>query len=102
MRDDMTTVSQHTPVKCTDPECMGCMFCAGGLFGCSVCGALEGATPTHCPKERMTADQVDAVYAGRLNFRGGVWVEEVSESSPAWTSTPAFRAEIDRMRATRT
>jgi len=57
----------------SDYTCSPCMFCEGGLSACSVCGAFEGAWPDECPGEQMTAEQVDAVYAGRLNFRDGAW-----------------------------
>lgn len=50
-----------------------CMFCDGGLSACTVCHAFEGAWPDECPGAPMTADQVDAVYDGQLNFRDGQW-----------------------------
>ncbi|MDV6309940.1 hypothetical protein [Gordonia amicalis] len=54
-----------------------CMFCEGGLFACSVCGSFEGATTTQCPKESMTLEQCDAVYAGDLDYRNGKWLPGV-------------------------
>ncbi|MEU4332356.1 hypothetical protein [Nonomuraea dietziae] len=68
----------HVDVKCTNRECNGCMFCDGGLWGCTICGGLEGSMPSTCPGQRMTADQSDAVYGGRLDFRDGQWVEGVA------------------------
>lgn len=50
-----------------------CMFCAGGLSACTVCGAFEGAWPDQCPGAPMTSQQSDAVYAGTLNYRDGAW-----------------------------
>lgn len=50
-----------------------CMFCDGGLSACTVCHAFEGAWPDECPGEPMTADQVDEVYAGQINYRDGQW-----------------------------
>lgn len=63
---------EHVEHRC---ECRrtGCMFCDGGLSACDVCGAFEGATPTHCPGEEMTEAQREEVYAGTLNFRDGMW-----------------------------
>ncbi|QRE00495.1 hypothetical protein [Burkholderia phage BCSR129] len=45
-----------------------CHICDGGLAVCIVCGGAEGSLPTKCPGYRMTADQQDEVYAGRLNY----------------------------------
>lgn len=85
----------HTPVVCTC-RLLTCMFCEGGLFGCSVCGSLESATTTHCPGGRMAAEASDAVYAGTLDFRDGAWREgECSRSSPRWFGTPDGQAELE-------
>jgi hypothetical protein len=60
-----------------------CMICDGGLALCIVCGGLEGGLPTECPGERMTNEQQDAVYSGRIDFVGGVWVDKaISVNSP--------------------
>lgn len=45
-----------------------------GLLHCKVCGGGEGSLPTECPGSKMTGAQEDAVYAGTLNFVGGIWV----------------------------
>jgi len=45
-----------------------------GLQHCKVCNGGEGSLPTDCPGTKMTAWQDEAVYAGSLNFAGGVWV----------------------------
>lgn len=58
------------------------MFCDGGLFACSVCGALEGATPTECPGTQMDTDTVDLVYAGDMDFVQGAWRPQPSPYSP--------------------
>jgi hypothetical protein len=58
----------HNWARCTDRECVGCVFCNGGLASCTVCGGGEGTLPTDCPGERMTATQQDAVYAGSLDY----------------------------------
>lgn len=41
---------------------------------CCVCGGYEGGLPTHCPGKHMDSIQTDAVYQGKLDFRGGEWV----------------------------
>jgi len=66
----------HVEYICPGNHDRQCMFCDGGLFACDVCGAFEGATPDECPGERMRADQSDAVYRGKLNYRDGGWHEE--------------------------
>lgn len=70
--------SGHVEYVCTQEHNdggVGCQFCEGGLFACTTCGAFEGATPDHCPGEKMTPEQRDAVYAGDLNYRDGQWRE---------------------------
>lgn len=92
----------HSPKTCTDyAEGRACMFCDGGLFACARCGSFEGATTTHCPGRKMTADQHDAVYAGTLDFRrkadgSGWWVAVGSPHTPnkGWESA-AVLAAID-------
>lgn len=59
-----------------------CQFCAGGLFACTRCDSFEGATTTHCPGARMTAEEHDAVYAGELDYRAGEWVKVGSPHTP--------------------
>lgn len=41
---------------------------------CKVCGGAEGAMPTDCPGEALSGQQMDDIYAGRLDYRGGAWV----------------------------
>lgn len=66
-----------------------CFICEGGLADCTTCGGAEGAMPTDCPGAQMTSEQIDAVYAGTLDYRGGQWVELTSPHSPA-----AIREEV--------
>ncbi len=97
------SISDHVEIKC-DGTCFTgrCMFCEGELFGCKVCGSHEGATTTDCPKVDMTAEQVDAVYAGTLDFRDGQWREgETSRWSPAWWRSKAGRKELAEYEAAR-
>lgn len=42
-----------------------------GLASCTVCGGGESSLPTDCPGRRMTADEMDAVSAGRIQFKSG-------------------------------
>ena len=56
-----------------------CMFCDGGLFACTVCSSFEGATTTQCPGRKLTAQERDDVYAGRLDYRNGHWTAQ-----PSW------------------
>ena len=42
-----------------------------GLSYCTTCGGGEGSLPTCCPGKRLTADQLDAIYAGTINFHRG-------------------------------
>lgn len=44
-----------------------------GLHYCTVCGGAEGSLPTDCPGVRMTAEQEEAVYHGRLNYAMRQW-----------------------------
>ncbi|QDH91773.1 hypothetical protein SEA_PHRAPPUCCINO_98 [Mycobacterium phage Phrappuccino] len=71
----------HTEYVCPGKHEDGgwtCMFCAGGLFLCTVCGSDEGASTTQCPGRRMTTTENEQVDAGRLDFRGGRWVAQPS------------------------
>lgn len=59
-------------------ECQtgGCIICDGGLSICKVCGGGEGALTTHCPHERMTPEQIDLVYMGKLDYFDSQWIED--------------------------
>lgn len=90
-RDDGHIAVTHT--GCTQPYCS---IREGGLFLCSQCGSTEGATTSECPGERMTEAQIDLVYAGKIDFRGGKWVEECSPHTPV-----AYRDRSLHLRASR-
>lgn len=64
---------------------MSCMYCAGGLFTCTVCGGAEGSLPTDCPGRRMDESEERAVYAGTLDYlvSEGGWTLRPSRHSPA-------------------
>lgn len=52
----------------------GCQFCDGGLGSCTVCGGFEGSLTTICPGVALTAEQLEAVYANKIDFgRGFAW-----------------------------
>jgi hypothetical protein len=88
-RADDTT---HTDFVCNG-ECdrpYGCMFCAGGLWGCSVCMGLEGSMPSECPGTKMSYERAQEVYLGEIDFRNGQWVNE-----PSPFSTKGIMTEVD-------
>lgn len=90
----------HVAFVCTCYR-TGCMFCDGGLFACALCNSFEGATTTHCPGEKMTADQSDAVYAGKLDYRNGAWLEACSRHTPAFWGTPEGQALMEQYKQER-
>ena len=61
----------------------GCALCRGGLALCAMCGVLEGALTSECSGQRLTSEQEEAVYAGTLDYRQGVWMNASSMHSPA-------------------
>ncbi|QOR55633.1 MAG: hypothetical protein VM34scaffold347_44 [Phage 66_12] len=69
--------SNHVNFDCPERNARpACLLCRGNLFFCTVCGAFEGAVPDECPGVTMTEQQFNLVYEGKLNYRGGRWVEE--------------------------
>ena len=40
---------------------------------CKVCGGAEGAMPTDCPGRALSEQQLDDIYAGRLDYMSSVW-----------------------------
>lgn len=78
----------HVAYEC-DKACMyPCMFCQGGLFECINCHSFEDATTSECPGYRMTQDQIDRVYAGKLDYRDGRWIEAASGSCSSHYGMP--------------
>lgn len=55
------------------------------LLHCKVCNGGEGSLPTDCPGQRMTPEQDDAVMAGQLDYRNGVWE---TYYAGAWAPAP--------------
>lgn len=61
-------MSDHSFHKCQSKRCYAC---SGDLTWCIEWGTL----PTECPGEPMGAERAEDVYRGRVDFRGGVWVD---------------------------
>lgn len=61
----------HLFTPCDRP---GCMWCDGGLEYCAICNAFEGATPTECVGRMMTEAEEQQVYAKKIDYRDGHWV----------------------------
>lgn len=70
---DKVDKNYHVPVVCTDKECNGCQFCAGGLYACSVCGCIEGSMASMCPGRRLTTEEEEMIYAGDVDYNWGQW-----------------------------
>ncbi len=68
----------------------------GGLAWCKVCNGAEGSLPSECPGDKMTEDREREVYAAKLDFRGGEWVELTCKAhqggGPCHECTVAFDA----------
>jgi hypothetical protein len=45
---------------------------------CSKCKCYEGGTTTQCPGKSVPYDLSQAVYQGRVDFRGGKWTNQPS------------------------
>lgn len=61
-------MKDHTFEKHDKCDRLHCPICEGGLSHCTVCGGLEGSLPTECPGRHMTAQEIEDVYAGKLDF----------------------------------
>jgi hypothetical protein len=64
--------NKHCRVLCNKQGCWDCVLCS--CFLCGVCGGFEGSLPTECPHEKMTDQQREDVYAGKLDYVNGKWV----------------------------
>ncbi len=75
----------HDYKTSTDCGCANpcCIICVGGLAVCKICGLFEGSLTTDCPGQECWRDRHQDIYAGRIDFRAGQWVDEVSVHSPA-------------------
>lgn len=70
----------HIEYKCQCSRERHCYFCDGDLFMCTVCTGAEGSLPTERPGRQMTAEEADAVYAGKLDFINRAWVVKDPQS----------------------
>lgn len=76
--DTLATIADSAPVGHVLPKCScegrphgpSCNTCAG-ISTCLHCNGGEGALTSECPKSRY---DLDDVYAGRLNYIFGTWV----------------------------
>ena len=68
-------MTKHKYYEC-DGKCGEdhCNFCDGGLALCTVCNQFEGALPTECPGEKISAQTGDMIYAGKADYINGRWV----------------------------
>lgn len=69
-------MSDHSFHKCQDEKCYAC---SGDLAWCIECRGAEGTLPTECPGEPMGSERAEDVYRGRVDFRGGAWVDLKSD-----------------------
>lgn len=83
-------MSEHT-LKTCDCGTVGCMICDGGLAVCQSCHCIEGAWTSECPGSPITADRLDEVYAGKIDFIGGKWKGQTSPHCP-----PGIKAYAQR------
>jgi len=58
--------------------------CDGGLTICKVCKSYEGGLTTDCPGEVVSYEKSGEVYAGKIDFRDGQWVEEKNPTNQTW------------------
>ena len=75
-------MSGHVYEKHENCELNHCPICDGGLSVCTVCGGWEGSLTSDCPRERMSGDEQDAVYAGIKDFRNGQWIDNSNTIHP--------------------
>ena len=61
-----------------------CPICDGGLSVCTVCGLIEGSLTTDCPGYNCWSDKNEDIYAGKIDFINGEWVNKISPHSPKY------------------
>lgn len=61
----MRKAKEHVEFIC-DCRREGCVFCGGGLFQCTICGAAEGELLRYCPGYRLNNEAKDACYTGNV------------------------------------
>jgi hypothetical protein len=77
---NVITFPRHKLKRC-DCGDGACQYCGGGLAYCTTCCGFEGAMPEDCPQVRMTNEQADLVYQGKIDYRlkHGGWTEWTRE-----------------------
>ena len=73
----------HTYEKHERCDVLHCVVCDGGLSICTTCGLVEGSLTSECPGVQSYSEKADDVYAGKIDFKSGRWVNEPSDHSPA-------------------
>lgn len=86
-------MKHHVYEKHTNCKLDYCSICDGGLSVCTVCGCLEGSLATECPGVQCYATRADRIYAGKIDFRNGKWVELPSPHSPTGWRLDAAQKE---------
>lgn len=92
-------MTQHTFEEHTNCDKPHCMICDGGLSHCTTCGLFEGSLTTECPGVQCYAEKADDVYAGKLDFLDGEWVERAASpySPPGARQIAARLNELDAL-----
>lgn len=63
---------EHTEYQCNCGT-MGCHFCDGGLFHCTVCNGFEGSLTSECFGHKLPEQVLDMVYKEGWDFHDGIW-----------------------------
>lgn len=87
---------QHKFIDGCKHKCGACNLCC--LAVCEKCWLYEGALTTHCPGKPVPFFMEERVYKGQLNFRGGIWIRESSEHTPAFPYFQALGRRLEKRR----
>lgn len=58
-----------------------------GLSHCKICGGGEGSLPTLCPGRKLSAAELDEIYANKLDYHAG----PMTRGAQWWTALPVTR-----------
>jgi hypothetical protein len=61
---------------CGKPDCRGCAVC--NLRLCATCGLSDASLTTDCCGQEVSASAQGKICDGRLDFRGGAWVNAMN------------------------
>lgn len=57
--------------------CEGAGTCTGCcLFMCEVCNGAEGSLTTECCGRKLSIEEDESIYSGKLDFVNGEWVSK--------------------------